>query len=481
MRSAPFLLVATLGCTDPVPSQISVPSSLDAPLELHYDESIDPSILDSLSLVHDGIVETGRIETDGTIARFWPDHGWYAAATYQATLDGVDAWSFDAPARWHLVGESPAGCGDDTWDPQVAAGIDGDAWVLATGDRSGCVLEHSTTGWQPARALGTRAVDTLDRGSMYVADDGSGFLVHAIDDQTEVVDLASGAMVAIGTDVRATGALSPGGVGLVGWAVPRYSPGGGSVKIRPIDSGVVGPELVIQSGDVIAAAVATSDAGVRAVVWNQWDATPNAHLFLAVERGDGMWKGHEIRQGGANVIQDIAIAAAEDGWVYVTWREVSSAGEQIWGFAEAADRSTPPTRLDGGAQVFQRTGMALQSRWGHTGLAWLEKPEENRLGKVGTRIARDGAWGEIEWSTDAVEPYLELHMAIDAKGHFAFTWENGDLVPCAARKQGSTWTEFCELPSPNFTAPSGSVAVNARGRAYVSVFTGRSIQIAAFD
>jgi hypothetical protein len=493
MRSPYLLSLMSLltACTTPVPSGVTAPTSLDAPLEFSYDEDVDSGVLDGLSLVHDGISESGHVEADGKIARFFPDHGWFAGATYAATLDGLEPWQFPAPARWHLVGETSDVCGRDTWDPLVASTIDNTILVLAVGDGATCLIQRRD-GAYTSRSLGTKATDTISRGTLHVSDDGSGFVVHQVDTKIELVDLAGGAPLVLGNkDIRTAGALSQANAhGLVVRGTDQFGPDPSRLVARNIERGsspgtplVVGPEVELMHGsEMMEVSAAASDAGVRAVGFIRWDATPTAHLHVAIARDGKTWTTNEIGSGDPNALRNIQVAVDEDGWVYVTWHQTHAGGEQMWSAAFGTNnRTTAPARIDGGAVVASRRDERLVSRWGHTAFAWLESAQENQLGKVAVRVAHDGTWANVEYSTGDVEPYVDLDMAVDPMGNLGFNWKNGNLKPCAARKAGAAWSEDCQLPAPGFTAPIGSVSMNARGRAYVSVFTGDSIEIAAFD
>lgn len=480
------------GCTTPVPSQIKTPETLDGPLELIYTEDVDVDDLDSLELVHDGVEEVGRIEASGNTLRYFPDHGWFAGARYTASLDGLDSFEFTGPAKWHLLGESTGDCGSETWDPLVKSTLDGRVFVLATGNRTSCLLERTATGYT-ARPLGTHATDSYSRGTLNLADDGSGFVIHQVDTKTELVDLTGGAPVVLGSkNIRTAAGLTLAAHGLVA----RGTDGSETADperlvVRTIDPAakpgeplVLGPEVeVTRGGDMIEVSAAANDKKVRAVGFIRWDGTPTvATLHVAITRDDKTWKIFDVRSGDPNALRNIQVIVADDGWVYATWHEERAGGEQLFSTAYGAnDRIVAPARIDGGASVASRSHETLRSRWGHTAIAWLEKPTAGQLGKVGVRYGRDGMWSEIEYSPSSAEPHVELDMDVDALGNLAFTWENGSLTPCGARKTGGTWDQYCKLPAPNFTAPVGSVTVNARGRTYVSVYNGRAIEIGAFD
>lgn len=492
MRCTYLALLLAAGCTTPVPSQIKTPETLDGPLELIYTEDVDTDDLDSLELVHDGVKETGRIEASGKSLLFFPEHGWFAGAKYAASLDGLDPFEFTGPATWHLLGESSGACGEDTWDPIVKSTLDGRVLVLASGDHTSCLLERTATGYT-SRPIGTHASDSYSQGTMELSEDGAGFVIHMVDTKTELVDLAGGAPLVLGSKtVRAAGSLTNAAHGLVVRGTDRYETADPQrLVIRTVDPAlkpgeplVIGPEVEVTKGsDMIEVTAAANDKKVRAVGYIRWDGSPTtAYVHVAITRDDKTWKIFDLRSGDPNALRSIQLAIADDGWVYATWHEELAGGEQIWSAAYGTkDRIVAPARIDGGATVASRTHERVKSRWGHTAVAWLEKPAAGQVGKVAVRSAQDGVWGPLEYSTDAVHPHAELGMDLDEVGNLAFTWENETLTPCGARKTGATWAEYCKLPAPNFTAPVASVSVNARGRTYVSVYNGRAVDIGAFD
>ncbi|MDQ3369863.1 MAG: hypothetical protein M3680_30970, partial [Myxococcota bacterium] len=211
------------------------------------------------------------------------------------------------------------------------------------------------------------------------------------------------------------------------------------------------------------------------------DAAGGVHLMLAIDRGDGAWQPHEVKPIAINSLVEGRLAVDEAGWVYLAWIERVGAATHVWAAAESRDAKQPPARIDINGTRPLRTDLALVSRWGHTRVAWLEKPEPNRLGVAATRTAAAGMWTAAEESPASVEPYLELEMAIDGLGNAAFTWKDGQLSPCGVRKIGATWTSLCGLPRPNFTAPTPGISVNARGRAFATFYDGDGVGVATFD
>jgi hypothetical protein len=250
------------------------------------------------------------------------------------------------------------------------------------------------------------------------------------------------------------------------------------LEVRAYDDGILAAPATIAVGYFNLLDVAVNDAGVRAVAYFDVET---GKLFLAVDRGDKQWQPHEVAKPPLNSLAEAEVAVDDEGRVFFAWLQTIGSTTEVWAISESALARTTPARIDGNTRPV-RENLELASRYGHTRIAWLEKPAENQLGVAVTRAAAsDGAWSPIEESTTSVHPYLDLAMAIDGMGNPAFTWKDGNLDPCGVRRIGSTWRELCGLPSPNFTAPSPGISVNARGRAFVSFFGGNGTGLATFD
>ncbi|MBA3394187.1 MAG: hypothetical protein H0T89_16180 [Deltaproteobacteria bacterium] len=469
--------------------------ALDAPLEFQFAASVDTSVLDGLVLQHDGIRETGKVTVEANVARFWPDHGWYAGTTYDASLDDVEdeagaaiaPWTFASHGAWRVIAGVAPGCGADDWTPRATTTLDGSAWLVGHAGGRTCIARHTAAGWQPASVLGTAAPagSTIFASTLHVAEDGRGFAIHTVDTRAELVDVGGTLLARIdGLDdfgPPPSAAVSPAGRGLVVWERDAADPAARTLLARRYDAGVLGAETMIARGDGQLIGVAASDAGVVAVAWITYDASGAIHLMLAIDRGDGAWQPHEVKKVAINSFAEGRLAVDEAGWVYLAWIERVGTATHVWSAAESREAKLPPARIDSNGVRSLRTDLALVSRSAHTRVAWLEKAEERRLGVVPTRTASAGMWTAAEESPATVEPYLELEMAIDGLGNPAFTWKDGQLSPCGVRKIGATWTSMCGLPRPNFTAPTPGISVNARGRAFVSFYTGVGVGVATFD
>lgn len=469
--------------------------ALDAPLEFQFADGVEASVLDGLVLQHDGVRETGKVTVEANVARFWPDHGWYAGTTYDATLDGVEdeaggaipPWTFASHGTWRAIPGVASGCGANGWEPRVTTTLDGTAWLVGHAAGRTCIARRTSTGWQPATLLGTTAPagSTIFASTLHLAEDGQGFAIHTVDTRAELVEVGGTMLGRIdGLDdfgPPPSAALSPAGRGLVMWKRDAADPAARTLHARRYDDGVLGAETMIARGDHYPLGVAASDAGVVAVAWRTIDATGAVHLMLAIDRGDGAWQPHEVKKVAINSFVEARLAVDEAGWVYLAWIERVGTATHVWAAAESREAKLLPARIDGNGVRPLRTDLALISRWGHTRVAWLEKPETNRLGVAATRTATAGMWIATEESPATEEPYLDLAMAIDGFGNPTFTWKDGQLSPCGVRKLGATWTSLCGLPRAGFTAPTPGISVNARGRAFVSYYDGVGVGVATFD